>query len=30
VQFLDDALLHDGDTGFLRREIDQYLFGHGK
>ena len=28
VQFLDDALLHDGNAGFLRGEIDQYFFGH--
>ena len=29
VQFLHDALLHDGNAGFLRREIDQDFFGHG-
>ena len=29
VQFLDDALLHDGNAGFLRGEIDQYFFRHG-
>ena len=28
VQFLDDALLHDGNAGFLRGEIDQYFFRH--
>jgi hypothetical protein len=27
VQFLHDALVHDGDAGFLRREVDQDLFG---
>jgi hypothetical protein len=29
VQFLHDALVHDGDARFLRREVDQDLFGHG-
>ena len=29
MQFLDDALLHDGNARFLGGEIDQYLFGHG-
>jgi putative protease len=28
VQFLDDTLLHDGNAGLLRREIDQDFFGH--
>jgi hypothetical protein len=30
VQFLDDALVHDGDARFLRGEVDQDLFGHGR
>ena len=29
MHFLDDALLHEGDAGFLRGEIDQIFFGHG-
>jgi hypothetical protein len=28
MQFLHDALVHDGDARFLRREVDQDLFGH--
>jgi hypothetical protein len=28
VQFLDDALLHDCNAGFLRGEIDQDFFRH--
>ncbi len=28
MQFLHDPLLHDGNAGFLRREIDQDFFGH--
>ena len=27
-QLLHRTLLHDGDTGFLRRHVDQYLFIH--
>jgi hypothetical protein len=27
MQLLHDALVHDGDAGFLRREVDQDLFG---
>jgi hypothetical protein len=29
MQFLHDALMHDGDARFLRGEVDQDLFGHG-
>jgi hypothetical protein len=28
MQFLHNPLLHDGNAGFLRREIDQDFFGH--
>jgi hypothetical protein len=28
MQFLHHALLQQGNTGFLRREIDQELLGH--
>ncbi len=28
MQFLHDPLLHDGNAGLLRREIDQDFFGH--
>jgi hypothetical protein len=29
MQFLHDALVRDGDARFLRRKVDQDLFGHG-
>ena len=30
VQFLGHAVFDDGDPGFLRCDVDQYIFAHGE